>query len=585
MKEQDDQFEVKPGRSRDRGASAIRSKSFVNQVMAATAKAGHAGYRFGQSGRLPATSRFGRGRFVNSANVLRSTSRRVVIKARVVRHRGTRYRAAPLARHISYLQREGVARDGNEPELFGRGGVTVDGDAFAERCEDDRHHFRFIVSPEDGVQLDDLKGFAVDLMAQAERDLGTKLDWAGIDHWNTDQPHVHILVRGRADDGNDLVISKDYISGGFRARVEEMVTLELGPRNELEIQSSLERDVGAQRWTGLDRALQIHSDENAGLVDLRLSGSNELDPAMRNLLIGRAQKLEQMELATKESSSVWRLKPGLETELRDLAVRGDIINTMHKAMRGRDERSVGDFDIHARPDNPIIGRLADRGLHNELTGSAYVVIDGTDGRVHHLRFPDLEASGKTPLGGIVEAQMVERKSDGKPMLRLYSRSELSLDQQVRANTATWLDRQLVGRNPQPLANSGFGQEVGEALNQRSEQLVERGLARRQGQRIIFIRDLLDTLKQSEVERAIQSIASQTGLEHQPAKPGEIVSGLYRQRIDLAAGRFAMLDAGTGFELVPWKPELEPYLGKQLNGVAMPGGGIEWELGRGRGIGR
>jgi Protein of unknown function (DUF3363) len=143
----------------------------------------------------------------------------------------------------------------------------------------------------------------------------------------------------------------------------------------------------------------------------------------------------------------------------------------------------------------------------------------------------------------------------------------------------------VGRNPQPLANSGFGQDVGEALNQRSEQLVERGLARRQGQRIIFIRDLLDTLKQSEVERAIQSIASQTGLEHQPAKPGEIVSGLYRQRIDLAAGRFAMLDAGTGFELVPWKPELEPYLGKQLNGVAMPGGGIDWELGRGRGIGR
>jgi hypothetical protein len=216
MKEQDDQFKVKPGRSRDRGASAIRSKSFVNQVMSATAKAGHAGYRFGRSGRVPATSRFGRGRFVNSTNALRSTSRRVIVKARVVRHRGTRYRSAPLARHISYLQREGVARDGKEPELFGSGGIAVDGDVFAERCEDDRHHFRFIISPEDGVQLEDLNGFAVDLMARAEHDLDTKLDWAGIDHWNTDQPHVHILVRGRADDGNDLVISKDYISRGLR---------------------------------------------------------------------------------------------------------------------------------------------------------------------------------------------------------------------------------------------------------------------------------------------------------------------------------------------------------------------------------
>jgi type IV secretory pathway VirD2 relaxase len=585
MKEQDDQLKVKPGRSEDRGSPAIRSKSFVSQVMAATAKAGHDGYRFGRSGRVPATSRFGRGKFVNSANALRSSSRRVVIKARVVRHRGTRYRAAPLARHISYLQREGVARDGKEPELFGSGGIAVDGDAFAERCEDDRHHFRFIISPEDGVQLEDLKGFAVDLMARAEHDLDTKLDWAGIDHWNTDQPHVHILVRGRADDENDLVISKDYISRGFRARAEELVTLELGPRNELEIQSSLERDVTAERWTGLDRALQIHSDENAGLVDLRLSDSSELDPAMRSLLIGRAQKLEQMELATKEASSVWRLKPGLETELRELAVRGDIINTMHQAMRGREGRSLGDFDIHLRPDDPIIGRLAGRGLHEELTGSAYVVIDGTDGRLHHLRFPDLEATGETPLGGIVEAQMVERKSDGKPVLRLYSRSELSLDQQVRADTPTWLDRKLVGRNPQPLSSSGFGQEVGEALNQRSEQLVERGLARRQGQRVIFMRDLLDTLKQGEVERTIQSISKQTGLDHQPAKPGEVVSGLYRQRINLAAGRFAMLDNGTGFELVPWKPELEQYLGKQINGIALSGGGVEWELGRGRGIGR
>jgi len=41
-------------------------------------------------------------------------------------------------------------------------------------------------------------------MAQAERDLGTKLDWIGVDHWNTDNPHVHVLVRGKADDGRDL---------------------------------------------------------------------------------------------------------------------------------------------------------------------------------------------------------------------------------------------------------------------------------------------------------------------------------------------------------------------------------------------
>lgn len=54
-------------------------------------------------------------------------------------------------------------------------------------------------------------------MAQAERDLGTELDWIAVDHWNTDNPHIHVLVRGKADDGKDLVISRDYISRGFAA--------------------------------------------------------------------------------------------------------------------------------------------------------------------------------------------------------------------------------------------------------------------------------------------------------------------------------------------------------------------------------
>ena len=64
----------------------------------------------------------------------------------------------------------------------------------------------------------DLKGFARELVGQMEKDLSTKLDWVAVDHWNTDNPHIHVLVRGRADDGKDLVISRDYISHGFRQR-------------------------------------------------------------------------------------------------------------------------------------------------------------------------------------------------------------------------------------------------------------------------------------------------------------------------------------------------------------------------------
>ena len=73
--------------------------------------------------------------------------------------------------------------------------------AFAERCEGDRHHFRFIVSPDDALEMTDLRSFTTELAAQMEKDLGTRLDWVAVDHWNTEHPHVHLIVRG-VRDGN-----------------------------------------------------------------------------------------------------------------------------------------------------------------------------------------------------------------------------------------------------------------------------------------------------------------------------------------------------------------------------------------------
>ncbi len=123
---------------------------------------------------------------------------------------------------------------------------------------------RFTVSPEDAAKMADLHGFTRELMADAERDLGTKLEWVAVDHWNTDNPHIHVLVRGVADDGTDLVISRDYISRGLRARAAERVTLELGPRSELDIRTALEKEVDAERWTSLDRTLQAAVDDGGG---------------------------------------------------------------------------------------------------------------------------------------------------------------------------------------------------------------------------------------------------------------------------------------------------------------------------------
>jgi type IV secretory pathway VirD2 relaxase len=238
-------------------------------------------------------STFGRGRLAFSRARLFSPTRRVVVKARVVRHKGRAFRSAPLTAHLSYLKRDGVTRSGERAEMFDARGDGADSAAFAERCKDDRHHFRFIVSPEDAGDMTDLKAFTRDLAKQMEADFGTRLDWVAVDHWNTDNPHVHLLVRGVDEEGADLVISRDYISRGLRSRAEELVAIELGPKPEHEIRNSLEREVSAERWTRLDREVRLAAEET-GYIDLRPKNPGSADPEIRRLMVGRLQHLEKM---------------------------------------------------------------------------------------------------------------------------------------------------------------------------------------------------------------------------------------------------------------------------------------------------
>jgi type IV secretory pathway VirD2 relaxase len=583
MRARDDSLNVRPGRIRRGNRGARRPKSFVDEVMRAAKRAGHIGQGFGRGGVGVNRSRFGRGRGAALSISLHPSSRRVVMKARVVRHQGRKFRAAPLTRYVSYLQREGVTRDGTDGRMFDASSETADERAFAERCEDDRHHFRFIISPEDAAKLNDLRTFTRELMRDAERDLGTTLDWVAIDHWNTDNPHVHLLIRGVTDDGKDLVISRAYISRGFRDRVADRVTLELGPRAEHEIRSVLEREVEAERWTSLDRALRDRADEGAGIADLRPGGAGD-DPELRRLMLGRAARLERFGLAEQITPGCWTLKPSLEETLREFGTRGDIIKTMHRAISGAGrDPDVSTFALHGdSPSVPVLGRLVARGLYDELQGTAFAIIEGVDGRTHHLRFSDLEMTGDADPGAIVEARSYE-DANGRPRLSLATRSDLAIEGQVTAMGSTWLDRQLLAREP-AISGGGFGAEVHDAMDRRVDHLIAEGLARQQAPRIVFARDLLETLRRRELAEAASTLSEETGLAHNPSAEGEHVSGVYRQRVTLASGRFAMIDDGLGFQLVPWRPALEQHLGGQVGGVMMPGGRVDWSFGKDRGLG-
>jgi type IV secretory pathway VirD2 relaxase len=342
-------FRPRPGRVRDRGAGAgARSQSFVAQAMRAAAKAkgrplklrdmrGERGQRRGGNRTRPRKgrcSRIGRGQTVADRLKLAGSRRgpgermrRVVVKARIVRLRlGSRAADA----HVRYLQRDGTTRDGERGRLYGAEIDEADGKAFIERGREDRHQFRFIVAPEDGDKLSDLRAFTRDVMRQMEQDLGTHLDWVAVDHFNTGHPHSHVIVRGRDNLGKDLIIAQDYITDGIRLRAQELATLELGPETDQELRAKLKAEVSAERFTRIDRAMLAEAPER--VLDLRPEAGQVRSDFDRALRIGRLQTLERYGLAREVEPGVWTLSEKLEPTMRALGERGDIIKAINRAL-------------------------------------------------------------------------------------------------------------------------------------------------------------------------------------------------------------------------------------------------------------
>ncbi len=674
-------FRPRPGRVRDRGARVNpRARSFVDQVMRAATRANggplkltemRGERRRGNGQTRPKKgrcSRIGRGQAV--ADRLKFTAgergpgqrmRRVVVKARIVRLKlGSRAADA----HVRYLQRDGTSRDGERGRLYGAETEEADGKPFTERGREDRHQFRFIVAPEDGDDLSDLRAFTRDVMGQMEKDLGTQLDWVAVDHFNTGHPHSHVIVRGQDDQGKDLIIAQDYITDGVRLRAQELATLELGPETDRELQAKLAAMVSAERFTGIDRAMMAEAKEL--VLDLRPEAGQAHGDFNRSLRIGRLQTLERYGLASQAEPGVWTLSERLEPTMRGLRERGNIVKAINRALAARgQERGVESFNLHGEEiGTPIVGRLIDKRLTDELGDRIGVIIDGIDGRVHHVPLPDASAAEQAPISAIVavgpprsqrpadhniaevargtgvyrpsehralamdsnlpvrggdydtfvdahvrrlealrragivervgadcwlipedfEARAAAHDAAKGPQIQVRVLSAYDLDRQVTSDGATWLDRQLVARDRGSLAAIGFGAEVRQAIDRRTDQLIRQGHASRTPEGQLRVKaDLIGTLTRQEVERVGRQLAAERGLAFQPIHEGQAVRGKLLGSTQLASGRFAMVDDGLGFSLVPWRPVIEKEIGRQVMGV-MRGDDISWQLGRGRTLG-
>jgi type IV secretory pathway VirD2 relaxase len=645
----DEDFEPRLGRQR-----SPHGRSYLHRVLRASNLAG--GNLGRRSGKVYG-SRIGVGAGVGRVLAARDRfaayrQRRVMVKFSYKNLGGKGLAAA--TDHLRYIQRDGVTRESERGALYSADQDRTDGKAFMARAEDekDKRQFRFIVSAEDAAEYDDLKPFVRRLMARMEEDLGTKLDWVAADHYNTGHPHTHIVVRGRNDRGHDLLIAREYLTHGIRERAAELVSLDLGPRTDLEIESRLRREVEQERLTSIDRRLIRDMDAS------RVVSSSTRDPFQQAVRAGRLQKLGRLGLAQEIAPGRWQLAAGLDDTLRRMGERGDIIRTMQRTISDKGlARAAGDYAIYdPAGGQAITGRLVERGLSDELRDRHYLIIDGLDGRTHYVDAGRPEGMGSAPTGAILE--IVPQRAEPRPVDRTVAQiaaahggrysvdihlqhdpsatatfaethirrleamrrartgldrepdgtwiigpdhldraqafeerrveaspvavrtlTTLPLEQQVGTVGATWLDRRLVS-GAEVSRDSGFGGEVREAQTRRRQWLIAEGLAQETAGQITYRPDMLTVLRQRELTRVGRQLAQDAGLAYAEARNGQRIEGNYRRAVDLASGRFAVIETARELSLVPWRPVLERHIGKQVSGI-MRDDAINWTIGRSR----
>lgn len=352
-------------------------RELVKQATKAVQRTGRSGAGANKGMRLA-----GRGAGIGGGKSARA--QRVTVKARVVAVPKSGGKAAVM-RYLGYIEREGGAKDGGVSERFGADGPIEEArlDAFAENCAADRHSFRLIVSPEKGAAMD-LEQHTRELMQQMERDLGTQLEWVAAVHHDTDNPHVHVLIRGVDEKGKDLVMNKDYISHGIRARAGELATRELGYRTDLDVYQSLQKNLHKPQWTGLDNELLREQMASASSrLEFARTPTSAFARLKRDMKLERLGVLRDHGLAEQVAPGRWRIADNARQTLQAMTTEGARAGLLRPHVDAERAKGYSLPDKETLKDSPVRGVVLDRGLANTLTGTEYLVVGGFDGRVHY----------------------------------------------------------------------------------------------------------------------------------------------------------------------------------------------------------
>lgn len=352
--------------------------------------------------------------------------------------------------HGRYIARESAAIENDAKAVgFSREAEPVD---IAEQLESwqaagDQQMWKIIVSPEFGDKVD-LPRLTRELLGKMEKDLGTDLEWAAAEHYNTEHPHVHVVIRGVRDSGETLRLSREYVQQGIRGIAADLCTRQLGYRTELDGAEAERREVTEKRLTSIDRRLLKDAQEfvpELGSQYFTVSrnpaqtGASETARSRTRHDIARLVVLRQMGLAESTGPNTWRLRGDIEQVLRAMQRTADRQKTLaaHGALMSDERLPIEVLDL--RQVTSVEGRVLVHG-QDEQTGRNYLMLEGTDAKVHFIKYT---------------SEMEQARSRGELRVNSFIRMR-RLSATAILDVSDFGDAEKLLKNPQHLSETGHG---------------------------------------------------------------------------------------------------------------------------------
>jgi type IV secretory pathway VirD2 relaxase len=444
---------------------------------------------------------------------------RVVIKVSFSPHRAG---SGKLAAHAAYLGRDGAAREDEQGQFYNASRDEVEGlsQELSDWTYEDPRHFRIMIAPESASRMDDLKGYVRDVMGQMESDLGIKTEWVAVNHWNTDNPHAHVILRGRAGAGHELRIPRAYLSHGLRHQARDLATEQLGERSMLDERIALDREINAKGLGRLDHAIAAQLDDRGEVLLQDLGRGENCNSIWADALRSRARELKTRGLATEVRRNVMAFKDDL-TERLSANAQVDIAKT-------RSTTRAYERGQH------IVGEITD--IEHRSSGNTVLILDkGTQAKTMvNTKSTIADHLQKGSWVGIDEAGKISRLA--------YH----SLDQQLGATAFTTLDRELdrIGNGEDRVFTEN--KRIDQALASRADDHIRAGLGSCDEDGVFTFHDSAKAaLQQAETSGFAQDLRDQgrgsvTAPEHTVRDGWQI-----GQFEELHSGRVAVLERARG----------------------------------------